>query len=632
MMLNHIRYIVGYGNRLKQLTLMLVLFPCVLLGCFDSGEDSQGSDPLTAITPGCGGSDSDSNSSSTGSEDQAVPAPTDDEAVLPPDDGHSADRDDGTTPNGDEDQKPPGKDDDPAPVAVACAPSAAGQVQPVSVPQFRMSLPGSWDENWFASPAVADIDGDGSKEIIAARHSVLYVWSADGTLLWKTAFGHSASSSPEHGACRMWAPPVVEDFDGDQELEIAVGGDADSSIQANISLYDHQGELLPGWPQRFGDTEVRSIAAADVDGDGVLEVLVNKTNTGPATAVYELDGRMHANWPQVSDSCHPSGSAEPCWDFGGYNQNIGAADMDGDGIKDVVSSYDALGFGIFDGDGNPFPTASGFSDAVVTAVEAYHDLALSKQGWGMGDRSEFTCSPPVMADIDSDGQMEIVLAGDHEHTQSSANQGVTLWVFKADMTRPTGWEWPMDLGPPLESHRELGHNIVHTMPNPSVAHLYGDGGPQIIVPGYDGVMYAFHPNGDPYWYYQFTKAATPYVGASEAVVADLNQDGVPEVVFTTYCSGQSGSPDATAHLIILSADGTLLHQVVLDGRGSMAAPTIADSDDDGMLEIIISLKDGAGEGRGGVQIWDLPGSATNCVLWETGRGGFHRQGQYLAPE
>ena len=34
----------------------------------------------------------------------------------------------------------------------------------------------AWDENWYSSPAVFDIDKDGTNEIIASRHSVLYVW------------------------------------------------------------------------------------------------------------------------------------------------------------------------------------------------------------------------------------------------------------------------------------------------------------------------------------------------------------------------------------------------------------------------------------------------------------------------
>ncbi|MDA8141973.1 MAG: VCBS repeat-containing protein [Desulfobacteraceae bacterium] len=291
----------------------------------------------------------------------------------------------------------------------------------------------------MAAPAVADIDGDGQMEIVAARHSVLYVYRHDGTLFWKTAFGSSASNTPDHGTTRMWASPVVGDMDNDGYMEIAVGGDADSTGNINISLYDYRGQMRPGWPRQFGSTEIRSIAAADVDGDGVMEILVNKTGEGPTTAVYELDGSLHANWPQVSASCNPPSPAEACWDFGGYNQNIGAGDLDGDGVMDVISTYDAIGFGVFWGDGRPFPANSEFSDRVITAVEAYHDIALSKQGWGTGDRSEFTYSPPVVADIDDDGQMEIVLAGDHEHTNSTANQGITVWVLNIDLTRPQGW-------------------------------------------------------------------------------------------------------------------------------------------------------------------------------------------------
>jgi hypothetical protein len=253
-------------------------------------------------------------------------------------------------------------------------------------------------------------------------------------------------------------------------------------------------------------------------------------------------------------------------------------------------------------------------------------MALSQQGWGNGDRSEFTYSPPVMADIDLDGNLEVVLAGDHEHTQSTENRGVTLWTLKADLTRPPGWQRPKEMGPPLGAEGDLGRNIVHSMPNPSVADLDGRQGLEIVVPGYDGILYAYHSDGSAYWQYRFSPSARPYIGAGEAVIADLNQDGSPEIAFTTFSSGAPGNPDAPAHLILLAADGTLLHQVEIQGRGSMAAPTIADCDNDGALEIIISLKDTLGGGQGGVQIWDIPNSSANCILWGTGRGNFERQG------
>ncbi|MEZ4220908.1 MAG: VCBS repeat-containing protein [Polyangiaceae bacterium] len=512
------------------------------------------------------------------------------------------------------------------PVTPSCNAAANGSSGPVQAPTLRSTLDASWDENWLAAPALADVDGDGKLDIVAARHSVLYVWRGDGSKLWQTAWASSASNSPEHGSSRMWASPVVADFDGDGKVEIAVGSDADSSSNVNVAVYDNKGELMPGWPVHFGASdEVRSIAAADVDGDGKLEVLVNKTNKGPTTAVYELDGSMHPGFPQVSAACNPAPPAEECWDFGGYNQNIAAGDLDGDGVDDVVSSYDAIGFGVFKGDGTPFPTHASFTDKVITAVEAYHELKLSQQGWGTGDRSEFTYSPPVIADIDGDGDREIVLAGDHEHSSDTTNKGITVWVLNHDMTRPQGWDPPKDTGLPIQTG-SLGANIVATRPNPTVAELDGKPGLEILVPTYDGKLHCFGPTGNELWSYTFGSSPSPYTGAGEALVVDLNGDGAPEILFTTFSSGQPKQPDAPAHLVVLDAAGKQLHKIELFGRGSMAAPSVADLDGDGQLELVISLKDTLGGAKGGVQIWDLPGSSDNCVLWGTGRGGLRRQG------
>jgi hypothetical protein len=55
----------------------------------------------------------------------------------------------------------------------------------------------------------------------------------------------------------------------------------------------------------------------------------------------------------------------------------------------------------------------------------------------------------------------------------------------------------------------------------------------------------------------------------------------------------------------------------------MPVPTIADIDADGELEIIVSLNDGIDRERQ-VLVYTVPGSATNCLPWPTGRRNLQR--------
>jgi hypothetical protein len=80
--------------------------------------------------------------------------------------------------------------------------------------------------------------------------------------------------------------------------------------------------------------------------------------------------------------------------------------------------------------------------------------------------------------------------------------------------------------------------------------------------------------------------------------------------------------------MILSASGTVLHDVPLpdpgyngNGNGAPAAPTVGDVDGDGQLEILVQTFDH------GLDVFTVPGSGTNCVVWPTARGGPLRMGQ-----
>ena len=209
--------------------------------------------------------------------------------------------------------------------AAGCSPSGPKYVAPgldqmketasgVSEPVVRTTLPASWDENWYSSPAVFDIDKDGKNEIIASRHSVLYVWKPDGSLLWRAPVGENASSANDHGSSRMYCSPVVGDLNNDGYGEIAI------SYNNQAAVYDYKGNVMPGWPKAFPGTdgEIRSIAAADINGDGICEIVVVKTSDGPVTMVWSLSGAAVAGWPQIADRTDNSKN-----DSGGMSMAMG---------------------------------------------------------------------------------------------------------------------------------------------------------------------------------------------------------------------------------------------------------------------------------------------------------------------
>ena len=484
---------------------------------------------------------------------------------------------------------------------------------PVSAPVIRTTLPASWDENWFGSVAVYDLNNDGAMEIIAGRHSVLYVWDNKGNKLWRAPVGENSSSPNDHGSFRQYAAPVVGDLDNDGNGEIAI------AYSNKVAVYDHTGMILPGWPKTFPGSsgEIRSIAGADLNGDNRIEILAVKTSSGPVTVAWDITGAVVPGWPQLNG--YSDGN-----DFGGYNQNIGAADLDGDSEPEVVSAYDLCHIGIMYANGAPFPANPVFASAGpwASSVPMFHRLDLAIQGWGANnnDRDEFTDSPPCFGDIDGDGLPEVILYSDHERAGEYINRGNSLWILNPDMTRVEGFETPLCSGMPLYTGYE--NNIVQVAPAPAVADIADDIRPEIVVPSYDGKMRCFSPDGSTLWTYTFDNGAGAFIGASGAVIGDLNADSIPEIVFATYSVSQNVS-----NLILLDSNGVQLHKIPLAKRGSMSPPVLADIDGDHRVEIIISLKDTLGGGVGGVQIWDVASASDDLLPWPTGRGNNLRSGQ-----
>jgi len=164
------------------------------------------------------------------------------------------------------------------------------------------------------------------------------------------------------------------------------------------------------------------------------------------------------------------------------------------------------------------------------------------------------------------------------------------------------------------------------VPAPTVVDLDGDHRPDIVFPGNDGYVYAIGSTGERLWRWGFApgKART---FASEVSAADLNGDGVPELVLGVY-----GLVAGSGRLVVLTAKGAPVADQALphqqrdgNGIGVAAAPSIGDLDGNGTLEIVLTTIDH------GIDVYTIPGSkaapaAGTGPSWPTGRGSLLRTG------
>lgn len=508
-----------------------------------------------------------------------------------------------------------GGDDGPHPTpAPACTAAAGGGSSTVAAPSLVYTLADRWQEAWLGSPSVADLDGDGTIEIVVPRHELLLAWHVDGTVAWRQTMPG-----------RIWASPVVADLVPSRPgLEVAVAS------RDQIAAFDAHGQPLPGFPVTWRD-ELRTLAAGDVDGDGALELVA--VTTSPLAAAgqrdiviaVEMTGELAAGFPPNTSGV--AGCDSACYVTGGYDQNIALGDVDGDQRADLFVSQDNAYLSLHDGTGRAFDAAAIFSGRTkFSGIRWMVDYTLAQQGYAddesVAEQAHFTNTAPAIADLDGDGIGELIALGSIQNAaQDDRERGVGLFVAHHDGTRPDAWLAPPRFRDYLAGLWDAGNNIVGITNQVSVADLDPDrAGPELVFAGFDGQIHAVDARAQTMWSTRYTSRSDEWT--SGIAIADLSGDGRPELVLATY-SASGGD------LIVLDSGGNELHRTALGGRGAMPVPTIADADGDGDLDIVVSLKDGEDRARS-VVVYEVPGSSGNCLAWPTGRGNDRRDG-WLPP-
>lgn len=497
--------------------------------------------------------------------------------------------------------------------APACEPAAGGGSETIAEPELVATLSDSWHESWLGSPAVADLDGDGTKEILAARSGLLLGWHLDGEVVLRLEVDG-----------RIWSSPVVADLLGSSPgLEVAV------SSRGSIYAWSATGDPLPGFPFEWRD-ELRSLATGDIDGDGDLELVAVTTSPLSENGQRDIVVAIHADGTLVDgfppNTSGAAGCDDACYVTGGYDQNVALGDVDGDGAMDILAPQDNAYMSLHRGTGEAFDAAAIFEGRTkFSGIRFLHDYALAQQGWAddeaTANQAHFTNSAPAVVDHDGDGTYElVVLASVQNASQDDRFRGVALWVLNEDGTRPGPWVEPFHAPDYLAGLWDYeGTNVVGATNQVAVADVDpGRAGPEFLFAGFDGRIHCVDSSRNELWQSPYTTDDRVLTGGVLAV--DLSGDGTPEVVFATY------SPDeGKSHLFILDAGGNTQHKVALPKRGAMSVPTAADVDGDGQLEIVVNLKDGEDQERQ-VLVYTVPGSSDNCLLWPTGRGNLMRNG------
>jgi hypothetical protein len=446
-------------------------------------------------------------------------------------------------------------------------------------------------------PVVSDVDNDGMMEIFvivqATPFSIVYGFETDGSFVdgWPIEILDDYSVSDPRPTI---ITPTVIDLDNDGYHEVIIGS------FTGIKIYNYNGTLRKEIELKLSNQPSIETVVFDLDNDGDFEFikLYDKyREEGEYIAVMDHNGNLLDNWPQMYyNFSRPGGGVSSVSAV--YEAAPAVGNFDDDPEMEIVV---ASGRNVFDDPENPQ-----YTHHVEGRIYVYNIDGSVLDGFPV-DVDGWIYRSPAVGDINNDGYDEIIVGSRYFGTEYG---GLNYGLFAIDRFGNFCNGWPQLIGE--------GYGIVH---HPALADFNGDGFLEIVagtVDQYDDTghhIYVFNYKGEvlPGW-----PKETTWISPVSPIIADITDDGVPDIILVAGGSvfpGYLGEGGVYAWNI----DGSLIDGFPKIIEWPYATVTIADIDQDGMVELIGSSGDDMIDfetmeykHRSSIYVWEL-----NCLFNES---------------
>ncbi|MFT4786608.1 MAG: hypothetical protein ACI9I8_001739, partial [Cellvibrionaceae bacterium] len=414
------------------------------------------------------------------------------------------------------------------------------QEEPTDNPSFTMRLQwGSPDKsaNSHSTPAVGDIDQDGTPEIIVTNKQAKTLNIIDGVF-----GGYDANIANENGVAGPIAlgfepenAVAIADFEGDGYAEIIVVQDKGKKI-AMYRYNDVTGQLEQDWIKTAAD-EMGLPGIADFNQDGIAEIYY-RDEIRDVNGNIVVAAEAGRNW--IQDVAHGPVAVD--------------IDPSNPGLE-LVSGGQV--WSVVDGAGNLTLTKTLLYDINVdipaqdaAETRRYHIKYYSNWNdqWTMNS----------VADFDQDGNMDVFMPGGYG-TSSTSFTTIFWW------TPVTGQ---------VRTYQDPNNNHPRGTGRVNIADVNGDGDLNAIYIS-DQKLYALKQDMTPLWIKGVKEGSS---GFTSTTLFDFDGDGASETIYRSE----------SEVMIIDGTDASTRVSIPCVSRTQEEYPIVADVDNDGQSELCVT--------------------------------------------